>query len=287
MHKFTIFSRTFVRHSRKFSTRQAEEFPFQKLVRIKPSFINWKSCGVFFLGGSYLAYSETLFEKYSEYTHVDENSDLLPIQLEHKLKSLPIYQKLAHSKDSVNWVKLNSWENLDRNILEHSEENPKVKGQEEYESPDFTNHTLARPGGILIKPVIFHNHVTDETVTIVHLGYKLCGYPFIVHGGIIATLLNESFKRCASLSAVTKSALKGDFMVNSLGISYKRPLFANQFFVVKTKVENSTEGEPFSLKSIIENEKGKVVVESNASITETGRATKLACESQAIKWALF
>lgn len=287
MNRFSIFRRSLFKCGRRYSTRQADDFPFERLARAKPSFVNWKSCGVFFLGGSYLAYSETLFEKYSEYTHVDENSDLLPIQLEYKLKSLPIYQKLAHSRESGNWIKLNSWENLDRNILEHTEEKPRVRGQQEYASPDFTNHTLSHPGGILIKPVIFHNHVTDETVTIVHMGYKLCGYPFIVHGGIIATLLNESFKRSASLSATTHSSLKGDFMVNSLGISYKRPLFANQFFVVKTKGAKNPEGEGLILHSVIENEKGKVVVESDAVVTETGRATKLACESQAIKWALF
>lgn len=287
MNKFTIFRRTLLNLNRRISTRQADEFPFEKLVRAKPSYVNWKFCGVCFLGGSYLAYSEALFEKYSEYTQVDEKGELLPIQLEHKLKCLPIYQKLAHGKESENWIKLNSWENLDRNILENAEKKPRVKGQKEYESPDFTNRTLSHPGGILIKPVIFHNHVTDETVTIVHMGYKLCGYPFIVHGGIIATLLNESFKRCASLSTTTNSTLKGDFMVNSLGISYKRPLFANQFFVVKTNLRKSPEGEVFVLKSVIENEKGKIVVESDALVTETGRATKLACESQASKWALF
>lgn len=287
MKQFKSFGRSLAIYGRKFSTRQADDFPFERLVRVKQPFINWKSCGLFLLGGSYLAYSETLFEKYSEYTGMDEKDDILPIQLEHKLKSLPVYQKLAHGKDAINWTKMSSWDNLNRNILESSGDKPKVTGQDGCESPDLINHTLSCPGGILIKPVIFHNHVTNETVTIVHMGYKLCGYPFIIHGGIIATLLNESFKRCASLSTATKSMLKGDFMVNSLEISYKRPLFANQFFVVKTEMHKCLNDDQFILRSVIENEKGKEVVKSKAIITETGRASFLSYESQAMKWALF
>ncbi|KAF7582864.1 hypothetical protein FOB63_002945 [Clavispora lusitaniae] len=286
MNRLVFTGRIFGNFPRTFATRHANEFPFDKLVNIKKPFFNWKACGVFFLGGSYLAYSEILFQKYSEYTQVDDDSELLSIQLDYKLKTLPIYQQLAHGKKSGDWIKLNSWENLDRNVLEGAE-GKLVKGQAEYLSPDFTNHTLAHPGGILVKPVIFHNHITNETVTIVHMGYKLCGYPFIVHGGIIATLLNECFKRCASLSASTQSSLKDDYMIDSLGISYKSPSFANQFFVVKTRVESRNSNDSLVLKSVIENENGKVVVDGNSVVKETGRATKLACESQASKWALF
>ena len=41
------------------------------------------------------------------------------MQLEYQLKNLPIYQQLAHPKNSHQWYKLLSWENLDRNILDN------------------------------------------------------------------------------------------------------------------------------------------------------------------------
>ena len=116
---------------------------------------------------------------------------------------------------------------------------------------------MNKPGGILIKPVIFHNIETDEGVHIVHAGYRLCGYPFIIHGGIIATLLNETFKRNASLSKYTTSNLKDDFKVENLTINYRRPTLANQFLIVKTKKKESPENDnrTIVLESVIEDSK--------------------------------
>ncbi|KAI3404761.2 hypothetical protein KGF56_002464 [Candida oxycetoniae] len=209
----------------------------------------------------------------------DENNKLLPLQLEYKLKNLPIYQKLAHPKNNHQWYKLLSWENLDRNILDNrngdNDTRLKVTNQDEYHKPELTNHTLQKPGGILIKPVTFHNIETDEGVTIVHVGYRLCGYPFIVHGGIIATLLNETFKRNASLNQKTSSNLKDDFKVENLTINYKSPTFANQFLIVKTKTKESDRNDKKNilLESVIEDAKGKVLVKSTALLRNTGRAT--------------
>lgn len=274
--------------SRAYSSRIGSRIPFLARGSHSKSYFSWKIAATFFVAGGYVAYSEILFEKYSEYTSTDAQDELLPIQLDFKLRSLPLYQKIVHSPISLKWIKLSSWENLDRNVFDGQSKTARVTNQEEYNMPSLTNHTLVKPGGILIKPVIFHNIETDETVTIVHMGYKLCGYPFIIHGGIIATLLNETFKRNASLSNATTSSLKDDFKVESLSIKYKRPLFANQFFVVKTMVEKSDKGaKEVVLHSVVESESGKVLVDSIATLRNTGRATKMTNESQASKWAIF
>lgn len=274
--------------SRAYSSRVGSKIPFLTRGSQSKSYFGWKIAATFFVAGGYVAYSEILFEKYSEYTSTDAQDELLPIQLDFKLRSLPLYQKIVHSSISLKWIRLSSWENLDRNVFDGQNEMTRVTNQEEYNVPSLTNRTLVKPGGILIKPVIFHNIETDETVTIVHMGYKLCGYPFIIHGGIIATLLNETFKRNASLSNATTSSLKDDFKVESLSINYKRPLFANQFFLVKTMIENSDKGaKELVLHSVVESESGKVLVDSFATLRNTGRATKMANESQASKWAIF
>ncbi|KAL6451611.1 FMP10 Uncharacterized mitochondrial membrane protein FMP10 [Candida maltosa Xu316] len=261
-----------------YSTRSAYDSPFDHLPKFKKrSWINWKTTTAFFLLGSFLSYNETLFNYYEKYTEIDENDpkfNILPKQLEYQLKNLPIYQQLAHPKNSHQWYKLSSWENLDRNILDNQK--TQVKTQNEYHEPTLTNRTLRRPGGILIKPVIFHNIETDEGVTIVHAGYRLCGYPFIVHGGIIATLLNETFKRNASLSKFTTSNLKDDFKVENLTINYKSPTFANQFLIVKTRKKESPENDKKTivLESVLQDSKGKILVKSEALLHDTGRATK-------------
>lgn len=300
--------------TRFYATRSGNVSPLAHLPK-RPGnskWINWKTTALFFILGSYLSYNETLFNYYEKYTHIDENdpqNKFLPLKLEHQLKNLAIYQKLSHPKHAHQWFKLLSWENLDRNLLDNQNGNKatssstnsgeaglktndgddefrasaKIKTQQEYHTPELTNHTLQKPGGILIKPIIFHNIATDEGVAIVHCGYRLCGYPFIVHGGIIATLLNETFKRNASLNQHTKSNLKDDYMVENLTINYKRPTFANQFLIVKTKVKEGgkLDKRTVELESTLENKDGKVLVKSTALLRDTGRATRQSEEAEA------
>ena len=40
-------------------------------------------------------------------------------------------------------------------------------------------------------PVLFYNKDQTEVMAAVHLGKDLCGHPKIIHGGMIATLLDE------------------------------------------------------------------------------------------------
>lgn len=255
--------------------------PPQFGIIAKPSFFNWKTLTIFFAAGSALAYSEAIFEQYAKYTEVKEDP-VEAVQLDFRLRTHPLYEKLVHPVTGKDWIKLRSWENLDRNVLDGNLQNVLVRTQQEYQKPQLTNHTLAAAGGIAVKPVIFHNTKTDETVTFVHLGYRLCGYPFIIHGGMLATLLNETFKRNASLSSTTLSQLKTDYKVETLSILYRAPSFANQFFIVKTQpleVEGSA-SDLYNVTSVIESEKGKVLVRSEALLRNTGRGTQLRQQEQ-------
>lgn len=103
--------------------------------------------------------------------------------------------------------------------------------------------------------------------------------------GIIATLLNETFKRNASLSKYTTSNLKDDFKVENLTINYRRPTLANQFLIVKTKKKESPENDnrTIVLESVIEDSKGKVLVKSEALLHDTGRATNRIKENEKSK----
>lgn len=289
-----------------YATRSEFERPKGFDINFKPyraPFFSWKLTLGFGLVGAYLAYSEVIFEKYAQFTEVD-HSELLPIQLEFQLKTLPIYQKLTKTKFGDDWVMMKSYENLDRNVLESSGENgvfvktdkngKLVKNEAEYAAQSLTSHTLAQPGGIAITPVIFHNRKTDETITIVHMGYRLCGFPFVVHGGMLATLLNETFKRNASLGIHAKeesSFLKDDYKVENLSISYRQPAFANQFFIVKTERVGRDEKEPnlpILYKGVIETAKGDVLVEAKALLQNTGRASlRLNQDKQSKRWSLF
>ncbi|KAL3231799.1 hypothetical protein RNJ44_00334 [Nakaseomyces bracarensis] len=88
---------------------------------------------------------------------------------------------------------------------------------------------LSSPGGIAIPPRFYFNPQTKDTVGIYHLGMKLTGYPFIVHGGILATIMEDLMREGVKL--ITQRT--GE-KISDLSISYKFPTLANQFVVVRT-----------------------------------------------------
>lgn len=97
----------------------------------------------------------------------------------------------------------------------------------------LVTNSLSTPGGIAITPKFYYNPVTRETVGIYHLGMKLTGYPFIVHGGILATVMEDLMQE-----AVKILRSKPGEKAKELTLSYKMPTFANQFVTVRTtKVE--------------------------------------------------
>ncbi|SCU80556.1 LANO_0B00518g1_1 [Lachancea nothofagi CBS 11611] len=95
--------------------------------------------------------------------------------------------------------------------------------------------TLQVPGGITIPPRFFYNPKTKETVGIYHLGMKLTGYPFLVHGGVLATVMEDLMRESVMFAQGAKSEKTQDLTLN-----YKFPTFANQFVVVRiTQVEEN------------------------------------------------
>lgn len=254
---------------------------FKKFHSKGNSLYSWRLCTFSFTCGCLASYNEAVLELYSGYSSMKHKS-VDPVKLEFESKQLSIYQRSSRG----GLEKLRSWENLDRSIVKGNESS----SSEELtlrEKPSLTNSTLAKAGGIAIEPTLFHDRASNSTVTIVHVGDKLCGYPFLVHGGMLATILNETFKRNASLSTHSKTKLKDDFMVSKLSISYKAPSLANQFLIVKTQSSKSGSDSPFCSDASIETADGRVLVKSEAEVIETGRASKLLAQRKLGSWALY
>lgn len=243
--------------------------------------LNWKVCLISFFAGGLVSYNETALEAYSLISDINHKS-MNASKLEIAAQKLQIFRDISQDQS---WQKLRSWEGLDRLVVSRGN-SERVKGSDVNRS--LTNTTLAKTGGILIEPTIFHNADRNSTVTVVHVGDKLCGYPLLVHGGILATILNETFKRNVSLSGLSSSNVKDDFMVDQLGISYKAPSLANQFMIIKTQLLSHSDVDGrFASQSTIETKDGKVLVEGSATIVETGRASRIQAESEAKKWIVF
>ena len=67
-------------------------------------------------------------------------------------------------------------------------------------------------------------------VSISYLGKDLCGHPGIIHGGFLATMLDEGMARCCFAALPNKVG-----MTANLNINYRAPAPAGAFVVLRAK----------------------------------------------------
>jgi len=92
--------------------------------------------------------------------------------VENTLHSLPIVQKLSADKG---WIKTIGIFPIPAQDIPHN----------------LTMGVLAGAGRITVKPVTFYNDKTKEFVVVMHVGQDICGHRGLVHGGFLATMLDE------------------------------------------------------------------------------------------------
>ncbi|KAI1362471.1 hypothetical protein F5Y08DRAFT_272670 [Xylaria arbuscula] len=117
---------------------------------------------------------------------------------------------------------------------------------------------------------IFHNAATGEVVTVVYFGAGLAGFPGIVHGGALATLLDESLGRCAILRFPSRTGVTAN-----LELKYRAPTLTNRFYVIRARPVASHDDDVVGkdgvrkgdrklwVKGTLEVVDGKVAVEAN------------------------
>ena len=66
----------------------------------------------------------------------------------------------------------------------------------------LTAGALRGPGKLALSPLMRVKKDESEIVAIVHIGRGLCGHDGIVHGGLLATLLDESMGRMVRLLVI-------------------------------------------------------------------------------------
>ncbi|KAI1424585.1 hypothetical protein F5Y12DRAFT_441596 [Xylaria sp. FL1777] len=93
--------------------------------------------------------------------------------------------------------------------------------------PRLTSGPMAGAAGLAFQRV-FHNAGTGEVVSVVYFGTGLTGFPSLVHGGAIATVLDESLGRCAILRFPSRTGVTAQ-----LDIYYAAPTLARRFYVIR------------------------------------------------------
>ncbi|GAP82537.2 putative thioesterase family protein [Rosellinia necatrix] len=112
---------------------------------------------------------------------------------------------------------------------------PHMKIPEQYRSHHLTGGVLSGPGRIVVPPIVFAEEGGKSMVAISYLGNELCGHPGIIHGGLLATMLDEGLARCCFAALPYKVG-----MTANLNINYRSPARADSYVVLRattTKVE--------------------------------------------------
>lgn len=86
------------------------------------------------------------------------------------------------------------------------------------------------PDRVVVPPFCWNEKDGKSMVSISYLGSDLCGHPGIVHGGFLATMLDEGLARCCFPALPNKIA-----MTANLNINYRRPAPAGAFVVLRAK----------------------------------------------------
>lgn len=183
-----------------------------------------------FLTGAAVSYNYSMHELVEKFVApLPRNKLELEVyqeDMEESLKNLPIVKKLSKRDDLI---ETRSWESF--NTISHL---PLLEENNNHEFGEI-GKALTDPGGIAIAPLIFNDAKNKKSYVIVHLGKRLSGYPFIVHGGILGLLVDEVFKKScgAEYGILDVNTLHAEKSV----LSYRFPTFINTFVLFETECE--------------------------------------------------
>jgi len=158
-----------------------------------------------------------------------------------------------------------------------SESRPHMKIPLGMRPHNLTGGTLLGEGKIEVPPLTFNEKHQNlpSLVQLSYLGPALCGHPGIVHGGLLATMLDEGLARACFPALPNKVGVTA-----SLKIDYRVPCPANSYVVLKAQT-TKVEGRKAWVKGWIEllgedDSEGTKLVEAEALFIEPKGAAQMA-----------
>ncbi|KHJ31185.1 putative thioesterase family protein [Erysiphe necator] len=117
-----------------------------------------------------------------------------------------------------------------RSKPEYSESRPHLRIPEPLRPNNIIAGTLMGPDMLVVPPIVWVDKEEHSLVSIVYLGKNLCGHPNLIHGGLLATLLDECLARCCFTAFPNKIG-----MTATLNIDYRNPTPAGSYVLVRAK----------------------------------------------------
>ncbi|KAM5462568.1 hypothetical protein MauCBS54593_007924 [Microsporum audouinii] len=107
---------------------------------------------------------------------------------------------------------------------------------------------------------VFYNSQENVLKSVLFLGNALDGWPTVVHGGAIATLLDENMGRLAIENLPERTGVTAN-----LNITYKAPLSPGQYISVEAKFNPAlSSGRKVVVEAVIRDQAGRVCSEATA-----------------------
>lgn len=148
---------------------------------------------------------------------------------------------------------------------------PYAKFPEHMAYHSLTAGSLRKPGMLAAPPLVLSKtkhgaarlggHQGDA-FAFVHLGRSLCGHDGIIHGGLLATVLDETLARTSFFNLPNQVGVTA-----RLEIDYRKPVKADQVIVVETKLIEA-KGRKVTVEGVMRNLAGETLVESRAIFVE-------------------
>ncbi|KAG8778805.1 hypothetical protein FRC12_024820 [Ceratobasidium sp. 428] len=160
-----------------------------------------------------------------------EEAAIYTAALEEKIQNLEIVKELRKREGKFHFPRLTTFPILNIMMIGWYESRPYKDYPEERRRHALVSGSLRGPGKIALPPIAFAKEDESETIVIVHVGRSLCGHDGIVHGGLLATLLDETLARTAILNLPAKVGVTAN-----LSINYRAPARADQFILIHTRL---------------------------------------------------
>ncbi|KAF4974501.1 hypothetical protein FZEAL_8597 [Fusarium zealandicum] len=111
-----------------------------------------------------------------------------------------------------------------------TESRPHMKMPHSYRSRSLTGQALIGEGKVTVPPYAWVAPEGKKLISVAYVGDDLCGHPGIVHGGFLATMLDEGLGRCSF------GALPHNIAVTAnLNVDYRKPTPAGSFLVLRAE----------------------------------------------------
>jgi len=165
----------------------------------------------------------------------------------------------------------------------YTESRPHLKIPLSQRVHSLTAGILTGPSKMVVPPLSWHtkgspeNGELPELVSISYVGHDLCGHPGILHGGFLATMLDEGLVK-ACVPALPHHV----GMTANLNVNYRAPAMAGNYLVLKartTKVEGRKAWVEGWIETLVDESKGEKplrLVEATALVIEPKQAASMA-----------